>query len=136
MKYSTNSVWKEFDENKVTHSVAHYLFAIKSLHKENGYARAVDIAKQLDITPWSCSTGIKGLLKKGFIEEDESKFIKLTKNWEDTIEEIKKNRSIFKKFFIKKLGIDEKTATINACKIEHLIDPKITKKLEKFMKEE
>jgi Mn-dependent DtxR family transcriptional regulator len=135
MKYSTSSVWKEFDENKVTHSVVHYLFAIKALHKENWYARAVDIAKQLDITAGSCSTGIKWLLKKGFIEEDESKFIKLSKLWEETIEETKKNRNTFKKFFIKKLWVDEKMATINACKIEHLIDPKITKKLEKFIKE-
>ena len=135
MKYSTSSVWKEFDENKVTHSFVHYLFAIKALHKENGYARAVDIAKKLDITAWSCSTGIKWLLKKWFIIEDESKFIKLSELWEETIEETKKTRNIFRKFFTKKLGIDEKIATINACKIEHLIDKEITKKLEKFIKE-
>jgi Mn-dependent DtxR family transcriptional regulator len=135
MKYTTHSVWKEFDENKVTHSITHYLFAIDSLLKENWYARAVDIAKQLDITAGSCSIWIKWLVKKELIIEDENKFIKLSSQGEEIIKEIKKTRNAFKKFFVKTLWIDEKIATINACKIEHLIDSKITKKLEKFIKE-
>ena len=55
MLYTTSSVWKKFDENRITHSTTHYLFAIHSLMKDHGYARGVDIAKKLDITAGSCS---------------------------------------------------------------------------------
>jgi len=35
MHADPSSHWKEFDDNKVTHSAAHYLFAIEDLHEEN-----------------------------------------------------------------------------------------------------
>ena len=59
MQWDISSYWKEFDGNKVTHSAAHYLFAIEDSHDENWYARAVDIARKLNITPWSCSVWLK-----------------------------------------------------------------------------
>lgn len=64
MSHKANQVWKEFEENEITHSVAHYLMAIDELHKDFGYARAVDIAKELEISAASCSNGLKSLLKK------------------------------------------------------------------------
>ncbi len=134
MKHTHSSFWKKFDENKLTHSIAHYLFAIHALTEENGYARGVDIAKTLDITAGSCSIWLKWLLKKKFITEDKNKFIRLTKDAEWLIEEIKENRKTFKNFFIDELWIEEEAATINACKIEHLIDSEVTKKLKKYMK--
>lgn len=125
----TNAVWKEFDEQKITHSATHYLFSIDGLLKENGYARAVDISRSLNITAGSCSTGLKSLVKKGFIDEDKNKFIKLTAYGEEIIKRIEKNREGLIDFFQKTLKLDEKTATVNACKIEHLIDSKVVEKM-------
>lgn len=56
MSHESNQVWKEFEENSISHSVAHYLLAIDALKADNGYARSIDIARELDITPGSCST--------------------------------------------------------------------------------
>ena len=134
MIYDQNSVWKEFEENEITHSATHYLFAIEELLISNWYARAVDISKKLDITPWSCSTWIKSLIKKWLIKEDENKFIKLTNHWDEIVEQIRKNRELFTKFFMENLNVDEKNSVINACKIEHLIWAEITKGLEKYLK--
>jgi len=64
MSHESNQVWKEFEENEITHSVAHYLMAIDELHEDVGYARAVDISKELEISAASCSNGIKSLLRK------------------------------------------------------------------------
>ena len=133
MHHDASSVWKEYDDNRVTHSAAHYLFAIEELLTENGYARAVDIAKKLEITAGSCSVGIKWLLKKEFIVEDENKFIRLSEEWERIVKDTKRNREAFTKFFEKELGFSEEEATINACKIEHLLHPKVGKKLLKYV---
>ena len=134
MQYDQSSVWKEFEENEITHSATHYLFAIEELLFSSWYARAVDISKKLDITPGSCSTWLKSLIKKELILEDENKFIKLTLHWKEIVEQIKKNRELFTKFFIDNLKVSEKQAVINACKIEHLIWEEITKGLEKYLK--
>jgi DtxR family Mn-dependent transcriptional regulator len=64
MSHETNQVWKEFEENEITHSVAHYLLAIDELRNDLGYARGVDISKELEISAASCSNGLKSLLKK------------------------------------------------------------------------
>ena len=130
-----SSVWKDFDKNEVTHSVTHYLFAIDSLVKDNGYARAVDIAKKLDITAGSCSTWIKGLLKKWLAVEDENKFLKLSSHGKEIVEKIGKTRKIFETFFIKNLWVSKALATSNACKIEHLIDEEITDLLAKCLED-
>ncbi len=134
MIYDENSVWKEFEENDITHSATHYLFAVEELLTSNWYARAVDISKKLDITPWSCSIWIKSLLKKWLLQEDENKFIKLTKHWQEIVERARKNRELFTKFFMQNLNVDEKNAVINACKIEHLIWEEITLGLDKYLK--
>ena len=64
MSHEVNQVWKEFEENEISHSAAHYLLAIDELHEDMGYARSIDIARELDITAGSCSTGLKSLIKK------------------------------------------------------------------------
>lgn len=133
MSHEVSQVWKEFEENEISHSAAHYLLAIDELHEDTGYARSIDIARELDITAGSCSTGLKSLMKKWWIEEDKNKFILLSEIWKNAVEKIKKNRKLFIDFFTKTLGAKEEEAIITACKIEHLIGNHISRKLEKFL---
>lgn len=134
MSHESSQVWKEFEENDISHSAAHYLMAIDELRRDYWYARSVDIARELDITPGSCSTGLKALIKKWFIEEDKNKFILLSEEGERLVEKIQKNRKLFHDFFRLQLGANEEESIITACKIEHLIPWHITRKLEKFLK--
>lgn len=133
MSHTSNQVWKEFDENELTHSTAHYLLAIDELHEDMGYARSIDIARELDITAGSCSTGLKSIMKKGWIEEDKNKFLLLTETGKHAVERIKKNRKLFIEFFTHTLGAKPEEAIITACKIEHLIGSHIARKLEAFL---
>lgn len=129
-KKDINSVWKEFEEQKITHSAIHYLFAVEECLEKFGYARAVDISRALNITPGSCSTGLKSLLKKGFIVEDENKFIKLSKQGKDIVKVVEVNRNSLISFFKNTLKLDDEQAVKNACKIEHLLDAEVVKKME------
>ena len=101
--------------------------------EDNGYARSVDIARELDITAGSCSTWLKSLLKKWLIEEDKNKFILLSETGKHAVEKITKNRKLFIDFFTKILWAKDEEAIITACKIEHLISNHISRKLEKFL---
>jgi DtxR family Mn-dependent transcriptional regulator len=128
-KKDINSVWKEFEEQKITHSAIHYLFAVEECLEKFGYARAVDISRALNITPGSCSTGLKSLLKKGFIVEDQNKFIKLSKTGQDIVKVVEENRNALISFFKNTLKLDDEQAVKNACKIEHLLDADVVKKM-------
>lgn len=132
MTQDINKVWKKYEDNNISHSATHYLFTIHHLLEENGYARMIDISKKLKITPWSCSTGIKSLLKKDLVMEDSNKFIKLTQKGSKIISEILNNREVLYNFFKDILWTDASISLINACKIEHLIDTEIISKMKKF----
>ena len=38
-------VWKEFEHNEITHSIAHHLMAVNDLLNKHGYSRVTDVAK-------------------------------------------------------------------------------------------
>lgn len=103
MNQESSQVWKEFEENTVSHSAAHYLLAIDELHRDNGYARSVDIARELDITAGSCSSWLKWLLKKWLIEEDKNKFISLSEQEKISLKKSKKIENYLYNFLQKYL---------------------------------
>ncbi len=117
---STDS-WKSFEKNEVTHSMAHYLMAIRTLLAERGYARATDIAEHLDITRASASVAISGLRAKGLVDEDERHFLKLTDHGEDLARTIVSNRLMIIRLLRDVLLIDPVQAEEDACKMEHLL---------------
>jgi DtxR family Mn-dependent transcriptional regulator len=127
-------VWKEFEEQKITHSAIHYLFAVEQCLEEFWYARAVDISRALNITPGSCSTGLKSLLKKEFIVEDQNKFIRLSAYGEKIVRVVEANRDALIVFFRDTLGLDEDMALKNACKVEHLLDAEVVERMKKLKK--
>lgn len=125
-------VWKEFNNNMLTHSAAHYLMAIHELVRDQGYARLVDIAKKLDISKGSLSVSLKPLVEKELILEDENKHFWLSDTGKQFAESVEFNREVLSTFFEKKLKVSPTTAMVNACKIEHLLDTEITKKIAKL----
>lgn len=63
---------------KHTHSTATYLNGIRAVMNRQGYCRAVDLSREIGITPGSTSTWLKVMIKKGMIKYDQNKFILLT----------------------------------------------------------
>ena len=131
---STVEVWKEFHENEITHSAAHHLLAIQELIGKRGYARVTDVAKFLDITTGSASTNLKGLKQKGFVAEDDNRFISLSPEGERLAVAILSRRNILAEFFIKVLGVDAHIAGVDAWKTEHLLSPETTSRMAEFSK--
>ena len=126
-------IWKEFEHNQTTHSVAHHLMAIFDLLNEHGYARVTDVAKKLNITRGSASLTLKAIKEKGLVLEDENRFLLLSDKAKDIVNKIKTRNKIMFKFYTEFLGVNKETAEINACKIEHLVGDEITNALKKYM---
>jgi len=126
-------VWKEYEDNLLTHSAAHYLMTIHELLQEPGYARVTDVAKRMNITRGSCSVSLKSLKKRGFVVEDENKFLQLSDEGLRLAELVEHNDQLLETFFRDVLGVDHDQAEIDACKIEHLLSIETSIALHRFL---
>lgn len=131
---SNRSVWKAYGDNDITHSWGHYLTAIFALHEEQGYARLSDVANKLGISKGSLSTSLKPLFKKNLIFEDENKHLFLSEIGRKMAMRVQKAFSVVYFLLGDFLGLDDETAQIDACKLEHLLSEKSTGKLLQLVK--
>ena len=127
-------VWKAFEQNPITHSVAHHLMAIAALHEIHGYARVSDVAKRLNITRGSASLTLKALKEKGLVEEDDNRFVRLSVVGSALAASVRANKVMLQRFFCDVLGVDAETAAVDTCKIEHLVSAPTALRLGAFMR--
>ena len=127
-------VWKQFDQNDLTHSAAHHLVAIHNLLAEFGYARVSDVARRLQITRGSTSITLKRLKQKGYVIEDERRFLRLSPDGERIAHLVEAKRFVMKRLFVEILGVDEATAEVDTCKIEHLLSDLAAERVSRLLR--
>jgi DtxR family Mn-dependent transcriptional regulator len=118
----------------ITHSSAHYLKAIRHLLNERGYARAVDVAEELDISRSAAHMGLKALKEKGMVIEDKRHFFKLPQEYEKLARRIEGNLAALETFFSEILGVRKEEAHETACRMEHQLSPAVSLRLIAFLK--
>ena len=97
-----------------------YLETILTLSQKNPYVRSVDISEHMGYSKPSVSRAM-GLLKAGgYIESDYRDGVILTEKGRKKAEEIYERHTILTSLFVG-LGVDEKIAAEDACRIEHCI---------------
>ena len=95
-----------------------YLETIYVLSKKNKEVRSIDVGEHMGYSKPSVSRAI-GLLKKGgYVEMEATGALKLTEAGKELAEKIYERHTVLTKFLMQ-LGVDEQTATEDACKIEH-----------------
>lgn len=130
-----SSKTKEINEAELSHPMVHYLLTIHKLKETRGFARVTDIAKDLDLTKGSVSTMLNNLKRKGLIKEEEDcKFVVLTDEGHDEVHKILSSRTLLFYFLKDFVGVDEKTAELDSCQMEHLMSEKTNQKFFDFMK--
>lgn len=128
-----STYWRAFEENELTHSVAHYLMAIDQLRKEFGYARVTDVAGKLHISRGAASLALSQLKERKLVTEDPNRFLLLTKEGEILAHSVEHNFAMLTRFFEGILGVGSDTAREDACKMEHLISPESSLALTRFL---
>lgn len=100
-----------------------YLETILILSKKNGAVRAVDIAEHMDISKPAVSKAMAKYREKKLIQIDTSGNIILSEEGLLIAQKIYE-RHVALTGFLMQLGVDEDTATADACRIEHVISEK------------
>ena len=97
-----------------------YLESIFVLQKQKGAVRSLDIAEHMHFSKPSISRAV-GLLKEGgYITVDKDGYISLTEDGQWVAEKIYERHTLLTRF-LTAIGVDEETASEDACKIEHNI---------------
>jgi len=100
-----------------------YLETIYILSKKSGCVRAIDVGEHLGYSKPSVSRAMGILKRDGYLTSDDTGCLKLTKLGYETAESVFTRHTILSKF-LAGLGVDEITATDDACRIEHVISDK------------
>ena len=125
--------FKKVRDAHKTENTEDYLEIIAELLSSKGEARIVDIANELDIAQATANKTIQRLQNQGFVKKEPYRSIFLTLKGQE-LASISKKRHIIVLTFLKKLGIDPKTAEADAEGIEHHVSDKTLKKMEQFNK--
>ena len=112
-----------------------YLEAIHVLQQKSRDIRAIDIGAYLGYTKPSVSRAVGILKKDGYITVDEDGFISLTPAGVEQAEQLYERHTVLTRLLML-LGVDEETATEDACKIEHVISTRSFDAIKKHLPDE
>ena len=97
-----------------------YLETILRLSEKKDCVRSIDIAEEMGFSKPSVSRAVGILKKNGFITVDADGAVNLTDAGRTAAEKIYERHRVLSAMFVT-LGVDEKTAAEDACKVEHVI---------------
>lgn len=100
-----------------------YLEAIYVLSQKSNSVRAIDVGEYLGYSKPSVSRALGVLKDEGMVTKNSEGYLSLTQSGEDRAKTIYERHTLLTKLFMN-LGVDEETATEDACRIEHYISEK------------
>lgn len=103
---------------KIQKSAEDYLESMLMLKERQGYVRSIDVSVELGVTKPSVSYATKRLRENGYITFDDNGHIELTESGYEIAARIYERHKVLTAF-LKKIGVDDKLAAEDACKIEH-----------------
>ncbi len=115
-------------------SAENYLETILVLSKTLPVVRSVDIATELGYKKSSVSIAMKNLREKEHITVSDAGYISLTQTGREIAEMIYERHELFRTW-LTSLGVDEKIASEDACKMEHAMSKESFEAIKKFISE-
>lgn len=95
-----------------------YLETILVLKNRLGLVRSIDIANEMGFSKPTISVAMKKYREDGLVSMDDQGFINLTEEGRDIAEKIYERHQVISHVLMA-LGVSEKYATEDACKMEH-----------------
>ena len=110
-----------------------YLETIYELSQAHPTVRSVDVAESMGYSKPSVSRAV-GLLKQGgYLLMDKDGFLTLTDTGEEIAKKIFERHTVLSQMLMM-LGVSQKAAVEDACKIEHVISEKTFEAIKNFIK--
>lgn len=113
-------------------SSENYLETILVLSKSRPVVRSVDIAEELGYKKSSVSVAMKHLREREHITVTKEGFIYLTPSGKEIAEMIYERHQLLTDWLVR-LGVDEKIASEDACRIEHDISKESFEAIKKII---
>lgn len=114
---------------KLSSSLEDYLETIYNFIETNQKVRAVDIARELNVSRASVTEALKKLAEKELINYGRYDVISMTKEGEKQALHVIEKHNTLQYFFETMMGLESEEAAETACKIEHIISQNV---LDKF----
>ena len=114
-------------------SAEDYLESILILKERLGLVRSIDIVRELGHSKPSVSVAMKNLREREHITVTKEGYIYLTESGREIAEMIYERHQLLSAWLVK-LGVDEKIAAEDACKIEHVISKESFDAIKKHVK--
>jgi len=110
-----------------------YLEAIYVLGQKSTYVRAIDVGEYLGYSKPSVSRAMANLRRDGYVTVREDGALQLTELGHREASIIYERHDVLTRLLIR-LGVDEETASADACKMEHAISEESFEAIVKHMK--
>ena len=120
--------------HKLYESGENYLETILILKKKGIDVRSIDIVREMDLSKPSVSRAVGILRDGGFIDIDGDGYITLTETGKEVAERIYERHLVLTRWLVG-IGVSEKTAAEDACKLEHDISIEAFEKLKEHIRQ-
>lgn len=104
---------------KLSASLEDYLETIYLLCKKQKVARVKEIAKSLKVKDASVVGALRLLRARSLIEQERYGYVRLTREGVKKAREVSRRHTALARFLKEVLELDESTASVDACLIEH-----------------
>ena len=106
-------------QNKLSSQMEDYLEAIYLVCKGEGVARIKSVAGQLGVSYPSVVGALKNLKRRKLVQQEHYGYIRLTEEGQKIAGSVSHRHEVLAGFFMDVLGLDQETASKDACKVEH-----------------
>ncbi len=118
---------------RTSKSTEDYLESILIIRERQQTVRSVDVAEEMKVSKPSVSIAMKKLREEKLVSMDAEGNIKLLKAGKQIAENVYAKHMLLTNV-LKEIGVDEATASEEACLIEHVISDKTCELIETFYK--
>ena len=92
-----------------------------------------DIASDLGVTRGTVSINLRSLKKRGLVLTGTNRMVKLSPRGRALVRDVCAKKAVLKSFLTKVLGVADRHAEIDSCKIEHLLSQRTGLRLTQWM---
>jgi len=117
----------------LTPKMKDYLVGIFHIEEKKPVARVGEIAAILGVKGPSAHVMVKMLAGRQLVKHEKYGYINLTDKGREIAVQLKNKDNTIKNFFIKYLGIDEKTATEDAHKVKNVLSNETFSRIKNFI---
>jgi DtxR family transcriptional regulator, Mn-dependent transcriptional regulator len=117
----------------LTDTMEDYLEAIFDLAEQKKAVRVKDIAGKMDVRMPTVTSMLKTLSERGLVNYERYEYVELTKRGIVIGREMRRKHDALRQFLTDILKVDDETADVEACKMEHALGSETLDRIRDFM---